>query len=108
MKRFLVLEFLVLSLIALGGWIFGARTILDFSHALLWGGCVVVGLGLISLVGQWGARTDTTYIYARTVTDQEEIQRARQSFSDIRASFNFLFESLILGGIPLIIGLVLD
>jgi hypothetical protein len=67
-----------------------------------------MAFGMISLVGQWGARTDSTYLVARTVTDQKEINRAHQSFSDISASFGFFFETLILGGIPLIIGLVLN
>ena len=64
--------------------------------------------GMISLVGQWGARTDSTYLVARTATDQEEINRAHQTFNDIRASFRFLFETLILGGIPIILGFVID
>jgi len=108
MKRFLLIEFLVIAAIIAGGWLFGARTIRDFSQALIWGGCAVIGFGMISLVGQWGARTDSTYLVARTVTDQKEIDRAHRTFNDISASFGFLFESLILGGIPLIIGLILD
>lgn len=108
MKKFFLLETVIVAIILLAGWLFGARTLLDFSQALLWGGCVVMGVGMISLVGQWGARTDSTYLVARTAADQDEIQRAHQSFSDLRTSFGFLFETLILGGIPLILGLVLN
>lgn len=108
MKKFLLLETSIIIVILIAGWIFGARTIFDFSQALLWGGLVVMGAGVISLVGQWGSRTDATYLVARTVADQNGINRARQSFEDIRASFSFLFLTLILGGIPIIIGLVID
>ena len=108
MKKFLLVEFMVFAAIIVGGWLFGARTLLDFSQALLWGGSIIIGFGMISLVGQWGARTDTTYLIARTATDQDEIERAHRSFVDISASLGFLFESLILGGIPLVIGLLMD
>jgi len=108
MKKFLLIETLIIGVILIAGWIFGARTIFDFSQAFLWGGFVVMGAGVISLVGQWGARTDSTYLVARTVADQNEINRARQSFNDVKESFGFLFETLILGGVPIIIGLVID
>lgn len=108
MKKFFILETITIAVIMLGGWLFSARTLFDFSQALLWGGIVVMGFGVISLVGQWGARTDSTYLVARTAADQDEIHRAHQSFSDIRTSFGFLFETLILGVIPLVLGLVLS
>ena len=108
MKRFLLIEFIIIAAIIIVGWLFGARSMLEFSQALLCGGFVIIGFGMISLVGQWGARTDTTYLVARTATDQDEVERAHRSFGDISASFGFLFESLILGGIPLVIGLLID
>jgi hypothetical protein len=108
MKRFLILESIVVTVIFSGGWLFGARTLLDFSQVLLWSGLAIMGFGLISLVGQWGARTDSTYLVARTAADQDGIDRAHQSFSDIRASFSFLFETLSIGGIPLFLGVVLN
>lgn len=108
MKKFLILETIIIAVIMIAGWLFGARTIFDFSQALLWGGIAVMAFGMISLMGQWGARTDSTYLVARTVADQDEANRAHQSFSDVRAAFAFLFETLILGIIPLVIGLMLS
>lgn len=108
MRKFLLIETIIMAVIVIAGWLLGARTVFDFSQAFFWGGFVIIGFGMISMIGQWGARTDSTYLIARTVADQEEINRVHRSFSDIRDTFSFLFESLILGGIPLIVGLVLD
>jgi hypothetical protein len=108
MRRFIIIESLVLVIIIIGGWLIGVRNLRDFAPVFLWGGVIIMGIGMMSLVGQWGARTDSPYIVSRTATDQNEIDSAHRSFSDIRASMSLLFESLMLGGIPLLIGLVLD
>jgi hypothetical protein len=108
MKKFLFLECAIMVMIVTADWLFGAKTLFDFSQFFLWGGVVVMAFGMVSLMGQWGARTDSTYLIARTASDQNEINRAHQTFSDIRNSFSFLFETLILGGIPLIVGLLLN
>jgi len=99
LKPYLITDLSLFIIIGLVCWFGHYRTLKDYSNGLQIGGCVIWGIGLLSLMGGVSGRHDFNYQYLRSGNID---QKAKQDAEEMNQSYSFLMRMIIIG-IPLLV-----
>lgn len=106
MLKRIVLKFgiaLILNIIGVGllCWFAGWRRVEYFSNALVLLGMGYCLIGLITVMGNYSGRGEGNYQLARTVSDANISERARQDLDSVLGSYSALFFMVSTGVVTL-------
>ena len=82
----------ILIAVLLVGWLTGWWNTLDqYGQALVWAGVLAIGLGLMSIKGQWATTRSFEYQHSLTVTNQDGWERTKWNVAESMNIHRFLF-----------------
>jgi hypothetical protein len=86
---------------ALVGWLLHWNTTTQFSNGFFGAGAILIVLGLFSVVGGFGMRSDFKMLYSQSAGDMNTLERSRRWIADMAQGYAF-FSFLLLTGLFLI------
>jgi hypothetical protein len=95
----------LLIAVLLVGWLTGWwNTLGQYGQALVWAGVLAIGLGLLSIKGQWATTRSFEYQHSLTVTNQDGWERTKWNVAESINIHGFLFLMVTVGCISILLG----
>ncbi len=95
----------ILMAVLLVGWLTGWWSTLDqYGQALVWAGILAVGLGFMSIKGQWATTRSFEYQHSLTVTKQDGWERTKWDVVESLNIHRFLFLMVTVGCTSILLG----
>lgn len=85
-------------------WFAGWNTINQYGQALVWTGVLAIGLGLLSIKGQWDTTRSFNYQHSLSVTNQDGWERTKWNVAESMHIHRFLFLMVTVGSISILLG----
>jgi hypothetical protein len=94
----LLLSLLVAMLVSALGWLLGWKTTTQFSNGLFLPGGILIVLGILSVMGGYGMRSDFKVIYSQSAGDMSTAGRAKRWAADMTQGYSAFIFLLVTGG----------
>ncbi len=102
------IELFIFVGVATACWLLGWRTLNGYANGLQMAGVALLAFGIYSMVGDQGQRNSVRAQYGPSAAKSHRDESAQQERALRRAAESFVLEMGLLGGIPLIVGLLLQ
>jgi hypothetical protein len=103
--RFLAIAFVLACLVGLLtgliGWLLHWDSTTQYSNGFFGAGAILIVIGLLSVMGGFGMRSDFKMLYSQSAGDMNTFERSKRWIADITQGYGF-FGFLFLSGILLI------
>jgi hypothetical protein len=103
--RLLAITFIVACAIGLVvasiGWLLHWNTTTQFSNGFFGAGAILIVLGLLSVLGGFGMRSDFKMLYSQSAGDMNTLERSKRWMADMTQGYG-LFLFLLIPGVFLI------
>ena len=97
----LLVEVIILGILGLIYWIAGWTSVNQFANALMWVGLISIGIGLMSVQGQWDSTHSFGFQYSTSVIDQDRWKLVKSYLQEGLQVLGMMFVLLIVGIINL-------
>ena len=103
--RLLAITFVLACVIGLTnafiGWLLHWNSTTQFSNGFFGAGAILIALGLLSVMGGFGMRSDFKMLYSQSAGDMNTLERSKRWIADMTQGYG-LFLFLLIPGILLI------
>ncbi len=103
--RLLAITFVIACVIGLItggiGWLLHWNSTTQFSNGFFGAGAILIVIGILSVVGGFGMRSDFKMLYSQSAGDMNTLERSKRWIADMAQGYG-LFLFLLLPGIILI------
>jgi hypothetical protein len=96
-----VLAFAIGLITAFIGWLLHWNSTTQFSNGFFGAGAILIVIGILSIVGGFGMRSDFKLLYSQSAGDMNTLERSKRWIADMTQGYAF-FSFLLLTGIYLI------
>lgn len=93
---------------AIIGWILGWNSPRQFSDGLFWAGAVLMVLGLLSVLGGYGLRSNYGLQYGETAGVMSLAERTRRWATDVIQGYTALLYLVLSGGVLVGLSILVD
>ncbi len=97
----LLVEVLILGIVGLIYWMAGWQTIEQYAKALMWVGLLSIGIGLMSVQGQWDSTRSFDFQYSTSVIGQDRWKLVKSYLTEGLQVLGLMFVLLLIGVINL-------
>ncbi len=97
----LLVELAILGLMGLIYWLAGWTSAEQYANGLMWVGLISIGIGLMSVQGQWGSTRSFDFQYSASVIDQDRWKLVKSYLTEGLQVLGMMFVLLIIGVINL-------
>ena len=80
------------------GWALGWRTGAQFSNALFWPGCILIIIGILSVMGGYGMRSNFGTLYSQSAGDMSVSERTQRWVADMSQGYGAFIVLFLIGG----------
>ena len=94
----LLLALMIGMLVSGVGWLLGWRTSVQFSNGLFIPGGILVVLGILSVMGGYGMRSDFHVVYSQSAGDMSNAERAQRWAADMTQGYSAFIFLFLTGG----------
>ena len=94
----LLLAILIASLASCLGWLMGWKTSTQFSNGLFLPGGILIVLGILTIMGGYGMRSDFHVIYSQSAGTMSIQERTQRWMADMTQGYNTFIFLLLTGG----------
>jgi hypothetical protein len=94
----LALAILIGVLAGCVGWLLGWKTSTQFSNGLFLPGMLLIGLGILSVVGGYGMRSDFHVVYSQSAGSMNIQERTQRWMADMTQGYSVFIFLLLSGG----------
>jgi hypothetical protein len=98
----------IFVIVGLVCWFGGWRTAYQYGEGLFMAGALAIGLGFLSIVGNWRTTQSVGYQYSQSVGAQSLGERTGQTVKDIAQSYRFLIQMIVVSVAPIAVGVLIQ
>jgi len=95
----LLLAFVIGLVIACAGWLFGWNTPVQYSNGFFGVGGILVVIGILSVMGGFGARADSHMLFSQSAGSMDINERNQRLVSDMTQGYQAFIFLFMLGGL---------
>jgi hypothetical protein len=107
----LLLAILIGIITACLGWLLGWKTGTQFSNGLFLLGGIAIILGIFSVLGGFGMRSDFHVVYSQSAGAMSTLERTQRWMADMTQGYSFYIFLLLTGafliGLSILVGMVI-
>jgi hypothetical protein len=106
----LILTFIIGAIVACIGWLLRWHSTTQFSNAMFWPGAILIVLGLLSVTGGYGMRSNFGVLYSQSAGDMNLRERTQRWVSDMTQGYSTFILLCLTGafliGLAVLIGTI--
>jgi hypothetical protein len=108
LRTVVLMDLSIFVIVGLVGWFGGWRTAYQYGEGLVIAGALAIGLGFLSIVGNWCTIQSVGYQYGQSVGAQSLGERTGQTVKDIAQNYRFLIQMIVVSVAPIAIGVLIQ
>ena len=107
LKRILLAELILLTIVGLICWLTNNLTFLDLGNGMVYAGVGAVLLGTLSVAGGWSGTRSFEMQYGQSAGDMDLAQRARQMLDYLDQMYSFAVLMFVVGILSILLGVLI-